>query len=146
MRTVQESDETIDGVRFRVAPMGGYKGLRMQARLGKIIGPALNTIRLLSQGSTGGAALVAIVAGIAENLDPNEVESICKEFAQDTKVEKQPGTGQFVLLSDVFDLFFTGRFDLLWKWVALVLKVNFGPLLNALPIKPASDGASTNAG
>lgn len=133
--------KTIGNDTYEVKPLPAGQGIRMLARLGKILGPGVDTA--VKQGTAGdafGLDIRGVISGfgtVAAALDPVEFEAILREFAATTTLIVE-GSGKPTVLLQVFDLHFAGRFEVVFEWIAFALEVNFGPLLDALgAIAPA---------
>lgn len=141
---------TIHGRRFEIAPMGAFRGLRVMERLAKVLGPALGQVAasgkdVLGKGAgvTMEGALNAAASGfgsLAERLDGATLEWLARELAADTAAETEQGG--MVPLLDNFDLYFAGRYPMLFEWAKAAFEVNFGPLGAALKGLGVSPGAS----
>src|SRR5262245_16356053 len=121
MREPQE--KTIEGKRYRVAPLGAADGLRVMAKLAHAIGPALEDATSLAD---LGERLFPALGRLAKQLDGEDLVYVCGVLARSSRVEPAPGTNAFIALSDVFDTHFQGDFAALFGWAAFALEVNFG--------------------
>lgn len=150
---MREAETTIIGnYKYKVTALPAMQGARVLRKLGQAAGPAI--AMLAAKEGTEGGGLAAIggaigeaVSALTKNLNDDDLESIFMTLAGSTQVEAEPGSGKMVVLKGVFDMHFQGDFMNLGKWVAFALKVNFGPLLDALPMveKAGADGSAARS-
>lgn len=153
MRAVAMIRKDLDGAVFEITPMGAFKGLRVMERLAKVLGPAVGAA------AAGGATMLkpdaavsaqdaldtisAALGKLTEHLDGTTFEWLARELAADTMASTEQGG--MVRLLDVFDLYFAGRYGLLFAWAKAALEVNYGPLGVALLGAAGKLGASVGA-
>lgn len=117
--------ETIDGLKYKVTPLGAGRGARLLVKIAKAVGPALG--KQLSAGKlTLDSDIGPGLTELCERLDPDMLDELCKEFADTTTVETSPG--KWPQLKDSFDLHFSANYLAMFKWLAFCLRVNYGPL------------------
>jgi len=109
--------KTIDGQEWQVTPWPGRHGIRIQARLAKLIAPLL--------GEDGGneRAVSALLAGLHED----DVLRLVENMLHGVRVE-----GQDASMASFLDRFASANYGALYKGLAFVLEVNFGDFLSLL--------------
>lgn len=133
MREPQE--KTIDGTKYRVAPLPASKGLAILTMITKVVGPSLVAAPSLAA-LAGGAA--ELFGDVCERLDEAQVERLSKAMAGHTLVEASPGKGGLVPLGDHFDLHFAGDYGAMLQWMQFALEVNYGGFFDAVRAKSSA--------
>jgi len=125
---IETEQKTIDGITYRVMQMDAIRGLKVQTKLIKLLGPALGKT-LLSGGEMKVAALKDKVAGhLIENFDDEEVSKFVIGLF-DKGVFFVKGDEEYLV---DFKKDFTGKPFAVWKVVWFILETNFGDLLGKL--------------
>ncbi len=134
---------------IRVTQMPGMRSLKMFARLAKFLGPSLMTMLEEVATEAGGLpdqedkkGLMAFVGGLdvgnlagtvgefCLKLDEDVVEKFALDFAEDCSVLTQTaGEKKVSDLTEMFDIVFAGGLDLMFKWLAAVLALNYPAFL-----------------
>ena len=133
----------------RITQMPGMRNLKMFARLAKFLGPSLMTMleELAAEaeglpdqkdkkglmafvGDLDVGNLAGTVGQFCEKLDPDVIERFALDFAADCKVIIQTAEEKKVAdLTTMFDIVFAGGLDLMFKWIAAVLTLNYPAFL-----------------
>lgn len=111
----------INGHEWETVPWDGMHGIRMQARLAKIIGPALSNMSGVDD--LMDADVGAIAGALFERLDEKEAPQLVRDMLHGTSVEGKDPT-----MDRVFNEHFAGNYGELYQGIAHILKVNFGDL------------------
>lgn len=88
---------TIDGMTFELSQLDGWTGLRMSARLGRLLGPAiagvLTSAKKLESGETDipPESIGRALALLFEQLTPSELESLTRDLLQGAVYEHPKG-------------------------------------------------------
>lgn len=136
MLDAQKQTITIDGAKYTVTPLGALVGMRMLARITRIVGGSLADVVSLKAAA---AAIGTALAGFAERLTEEDVVYLCDTFMESTQLEAEPG--KVVPLKGVFNTHFAGRYVELFEWLKFCAEVNFGPLAKALKAAKAQPSA-----
>lgn len=134
MREPETKD--IGGCTYAVAPLPTAEGLRLMARLVKVLGPAASAAA--KPGDVFGQ-IGAALGELGSRLDGDDLVAITQALAKHTMVTED---GKARDLSKILDVHFQGRFDDLFAWVQFALEVNFGPLLGWLRRGASAPGAA----
>lgn len=134
-------ERVIDGDTWTVQQFPATEGLRLMARLAKLLGGPLSAAMGALQGSdlldakVDGSLLGKAVAELADRLDEDEVAGLAKRLLKDTRVGGKEVLPQFETL-------FQGRYLTLFKVLGFVLEVNFQiPLAGWLAVAASQVGA-----
>lgn len=139
MREVQS--RVIQGVRYEVLPLPAGRGVRVMAQLAKVIGPGIGEAASLAEAA---ANIGRTIGAFTERLDPDVVETLCREFAATTTVTA--GQSRTSLGAGIaFDEHFAGQYDALLEWLRFCMEVNFGPLWQRLGMLRSAPGPSDSA-
>jgi len=122
----EPQQKTINGVLYEVTPLGASKGLQLFTRVARVVGPGLERVTSLEDAS---GAVLAALGTLAENLDADNLEAICRLLADSTMARVN---GKELALGAVFDAHFAGDLGSLFEWLKFGIEVNLGPLLAAL--------------
>ncbi|TQE99500.1 MAG: hypothetical protein FKY71_08315 [Spiribacter salinus] len=117
----EATKKIINGHEWETYPWDGMHGLRMQARLAKVIGPALNKmagVENLMDADVGG-----IAAALFERMDERETPQLIRDMLHGTSVDGKDPT-----MDSVFNAHFAANYGELYQGVAHILQVNFGDL------------------
>ena len=128
--------ETIGGRVYEVTPLPAGPGVRVMVQLARMFAPALGAATSLTALAT---AVRSGFADVADRLDPEQLEALCRTLATYTRVEVTPG--KVVGLSEVFDLHFQANYFELLLWLKFALQVNFGPLVDEVLARAAARAA-----
>jgi len=122
---------------FRVTQVPGTKSIRLFTRITKLVGPAIGAlakdgeaIKSLLDQDVG--QLGAALQTLCDDLNPDEIEALGKDFAKHARV-KVGGEGEWMLLENeaVFDDVFAGGVDVFLGWLGFSLQVNYSSFLAA---------------
>jgi hypothetical protein len=135
-------EKVIDGHRYRVTPLPAGAGFAMLVLITQSAVPSLEAVPSLAEleDSLGG-----ILARLARELDEAKLMRLVTTLREHTQFEKDRGAGNLVPLADHFELHFQGNYFPMLEWLAFALKVNFGPLLDALKQRVAARAAAAAA-
>lgn len=116
------AEKTIGAASYRVAKLPAIDGLKLLARVGKLVGPALPMIRgMLVDPENRGASELAAVASIIQSTSEDQFVSFVVEVAEIAQI-KQNGGYEAVIFNHHFNDDLLGAFQL----VMFVLEVQFG--------------------
>lgn len=121
---VNNVEKEIDGVSFQIhmLPYGEAQQLLFKANM-------LLTLKLNTELSEEGLLPLSTII-FAPGVDQKDVEYVINKLAEKTRV-KEDG-GQYMDLSRCKDVIFTGRMDLMFKWLDAALELNFASFLDEL--------------
>jgi len=139
MSQLSDNLKTIDGVDFQIymlPPMESHRLLmELVKMLGPVIGPVIDKMyggaqskEILEQEVTGeffSKAASALFSG----LDVVITEKIIEAMKNKTHVQGEKG---LVPLAPIFDIFFLGKIDLMYKWLLYAMQVQWGKCFTAL--------------
>ncbi len=113
--------KTINGNEWEVTAWDGMHGLKMQARIAKLIGPALGK-------ANGGSDLMdmdvtSIIGAVVERIDERETPQLIRDMLHGTFVEGKDATQD-----RFFNEHFAANFGELYQGLIFVAQVNFGNL------------------
>lgn len=118
---IETSTKSIDGIEFAVTQFPARRGMQMQARLAKILGPIVGGLAGALEGAEANENIGKALAGLAA-LNADEFATLALDLLASTRMEGREIT------SGVFDMEFAGKYDTLYKALAYVVQVNFGSL------------------
>jgi hypothetical protein len=125
MREVQTQE--IDQTKYLITQLGAKQGKTVLARLLRIIGPAIE--------ANDNEQIGKLMSGLTDA----EIDFMCDTFARVTRVATTNAKGQDVemVLSDIFDDHFAGKYDSMLKWLWACLNVNYATFIKGLNIDAA---------
>lgn len=129
-------EREIDGITFRVKPLGFAKGRRVFLRLAKAIGPVLEKIPMKA------GAPFPIMEGLAKMMDSvtaEDLEWLDEQLASDGAYSRESGKWPWMTTKEQREALFDGRFMTYGKWLAFAVEVNFADFFAAFGGQP--DGA-----
>ena len=119
----EQQDKEIDGVVYRVTPLGMNDAQKILLRIGKLVGPA-------AMGSVTNANDLA--RAIAAAIDETVIIGILDALRDKTNVRYSDG--RELPLRNEYNAHFAGAGMVRWlPWLAWALEVNFGPFFASLP-------------
>ena len=121
MASYKSKKMMIDDVEFEVFALGAWEGQALLVRLAALLGPG---IAVAMQGDA------AFIAQLCINLPPKDIKEISSKLAENTMINMGSGVSK---LESSFDLVFSGRYELMMKWLAFALEVNYGSFLGGIP-------------
>ena len=127
---MKEQVKVINNTTYRVTQLNALKALQIQAKLLKILGPALGDLKgakKVTKEDVKERITTAIFSLIEKFDDDVVVGLIISLFDENVLYEHE---GQPVKVS--FDMHFTGKIAEMWKVAMFVLEVNFGDLMGKL--------------
>jgi len=112
--------------RYRIPLLPTSKGKPVLVRLVKLLGGPIG--KLVEGGSVsaimaGKANVGGALAELAANLSEADLDYLCEVFGGVCQVEAAPG--KWVLVSQVAEIHFAGRYAHMMKWLGACLEVNF---------------------
>lgn len=139
LEQLKEEKKVIDGVEYKVQPLGAMTGRKVIAKMIRVLSPALSQV--------GDQKLD--FAKALQGLDEDTIEYFCDLFAERTRVENgtdNKGAKRWPLLKDVFDTHFARRYSSLVKWLAFCLEVNFGDFFGEIRarLRKKEEGAASS--
>ncbi len=111
----KEKQHTINGINLKVTQLGFADGMELLTTLGRLVGPTLSEARKDS-------SVTAMIGGIIGRLSFADMSSITEKLAKTTRIEREPG--RWPVLEPEMDL--AGNYDLMLRWLAFALEVNYG--------------------
>jgi len=124
---IQQLDVHIDGVDYKITQFLATKGLGIEVKLMKLLGPSFMELQKASQAGDNDAAqeavLTAAITTLIEQFDKVDVVSLIKELL--SSVTKGTATINF-------DQEFAGRYGAIFDLVKEVLKFNFADVFSKL--------------
>ena len=131
--------KVIDGHTFEVLMMPPMPSHRLLMKLLGIIGPAASHLvdreygnassSVLDEEVTGGF-FAKVISSLFDKLDCDVTEEIInamKEVSSVSVAEKKMAP-----LASVFDVFFAGKLDLMYKWLIFAMQVQWGKCFSVL--------------
>lgn len=115
-----ETEREIDGVRFRMTPLGFAKARRIFVRLTKIAGPAM--AKAAPQGASDLADAMAV---LTEKVSDADLEDLAETFGDCTRFSQDGDAWPFLNKANREALFSGGRLMLFFQWLAFALEVNY---------------------
>lgn len=115
--------KSINGHEWEVYPWDGMHGLRMQARLSKVIGPVIGQVV-----GSGKDIMDADVEAIANTLI-DRIDNDTPQLIRDMLYGAFVG-GKDISQDRVFNEHFAANFAELYKGLVFILEVNFGDFLS----------------
>jgi len=121
---IQQLDVHIDGVDYKITQFLATKGLGIEVKLMKLLGPSFMELQKASQDENAQeAVLSAAIAVLIEQFDKVDVVALIKELL--SGVTKGTATINF-------DQEFAGRYGVIFDLVKEVLKFNFADVFSKL--------------
>lgn len=121
---IQQLDVHIDGVDYKITQFLATKGLGIEVKLMKLLGPSFMELQKASQDENAQeAVLTAAISTLIEQFDKVDVVSLIKELL--SGVTKGNATINF-------DQEFAGRYGAIFDLVKEVLKFNFADVFSKL--------------
>lgn len=121
---IQQLDVHIDGVDYKITQFLATKGLGIEVKLMKLLGPSFMELQKASQDENAQeAVLTAAISALIEQFDKVDVVSLVKELL--SGVTKGTATINF-------DQEFAGRYGVIFDLVKEVLKFNFADVFSKL--------------
>jgi len=121
---IQQLDVHIDGVDYKITQFLATKGLGIEVKLMKLLGPSFMELQKASQDENAQeAVLTAAITTLIEQFDKVDVVSLIKELL--SSVTKGTATINF-------DQEFAGRYGAIFDLVKEVLKFNFADVFSKL--------------
>lgn len=117
---IRTEHKEIGGVRFGVTTLPGMRGLRMQNRLLRIVGPAL------ARASDGDISTA--VGLLFDKLSDDELESITKDLLYNATANDVPLFGA----GGSFDGVMAGKAEVAFQLIMFAIQVNFGGFFDVL--------------
>jgi len=111
---IETKEETINGKTYITTQFMATQGLKLQIRLGKVIGPAIGQLVGDNENAMGNFLTI-----IFEKMDEEETLKLIKDLMRNTKVNNQD-------LTKVFDEVFAGQYMDLFDVIAFIIRVNYG--------------------
>jgi len=116
----QTENKTINNHEWEVTAWDGMHGLKMQARIGKLIGPAI--------AKSGGGDLMnmdvaSVIGAVVERIDDKDTPQLIRDMLHGTFIEGKDATQD-----RFFNEHFAANFGELYQGLIFVAKVNFGSL------------------
>jgi hypothetical protein len=129
-------EKEIGGVTYAVTLLGARKGLEVATKLAPFLG-------VLAKAQKGGKeAATEALSEVLRSVSAADVQGLCDVMAEWTMV-KGPGPRDQVILTNVFDDHFAGRYGDLLKWLGFCLSVNFPSFFSgAAPVKGSAAEAT----
>lgn len=112
---------TINGHEWEVYPWDGMHGLRMQARLGRALGPAIASMSNVED--VMDMDVQQIVGALSGQIDEKETPQLIRDMLHGASVE-----GKDVTMDRVFNEHFSANYAELYEGLAFIVRVNFGDL------------------
>lgn len=121
---IQQLDVHIDGVDYKITQFLATKGLGIEVKLMKLLGPSFMELQKASQDENAQeAVLSAAITVLIEQFDKVDVVALIKEML--SGVTKGTATINF-------DQEFAGRYGVIFDLVKEVLKFNFADVFSKL--------------
>lgn len=126
--SIEQKKKTIDGTTYKVDQMNAIRGLQVQTKLIKLLGPSVG--KVLAGGKVERKAILDTAVGyLIGNFDDNEVTNfVVSLFDKGVYFVEKDGEDYIV----DFNLHFTGKPLTIWKVVSFILEANFGDLLGKI--------------
>lgn len=138
MASLEPQTKTIDGFHFTVSQLPGTRGLRVFARILKMLGKGAS--KALGAAQAGGDVVAnAAVLELLSNVDDADLEFVAKQLLEVAVVASPEGSGcPSGNVANNFDQLFQGRLDLLMKALFFAMQVNYGSFLKGLVTSAAA--------
>ncbi len=139
MLKVESKD--IGGHTYKVRQLVATKGRLVLLTLARIAGPAAATAATAKDKD---AVVGQVIQTVLTSLTADDFSSLCNTFAESTDVliEDEKGRRE-PKLSNIFDLHFAGRYEVMLAWLVFCVEVNFSSFLVGLRSKPAGTSDPT---
>lgn len=126
---MKEQEKEINGVAYIVKQLDALRALKVQAKLIKLLGPALAGIKdaKLTKESIR-AKLLDVLSSLVESADDAAVVDLITSLFEVNVFYKHDGQ----LVKVAFEMHFTGKVMEMWQVAWFVLEVNFGGVLGKL--------------
>lgn len=127
------SERKIGGKTFKVEPLLATEAIKLQARLLKVVGPALDKLpavlggRVKGDGVASNAAAIAAFTDIFARADPDEIMELVRDVCEVAMVKRPSGAYDPVS----FDGDFTGNLGEIIPVAVFVLQEQFGDFFGA---------------
>jgi hypothetical protein len=129
----------IGGTSYQITQLGAKAARRIELRCARLIVAGLKVPDASAAASGDTAAIEAVLTAVAAGLSDDDLDMVCEQFAEATKVRLtlQTTTGALpsapVSLSAIFDDHFAGANHVnMWRWLAMCFKINFASFLGEL--------------
>ncbi len=133
MLKVESKD--ISGHTYKVRQLVATKGRLVLLTLARIAGPAA---AMAASAKNKEAVIGPVIEAVLSNLTPEDFTSVCNTFAESTDVVIDDEKGRREpKLSNIFDLHFAGRYEVMLEWLVFCVEVNFSSFLAGLKSKSA---------
>lgn len=129
--------KTIDGIQFRITPLGFNEGRRGFVRLSKLLGPALGAAA--SAGTKDPEGLAGALERALGGLTDEDLEWFADVMGKATQFSDD-GSRWPWLTKDNREALFSGRLMLFFRWLVFALEVNYSDFLDWLKSE-IGDGA-----
>jgi len=136
----EPSKRMINSHEWETSPWDGMHGLRMQARLAKLIGPAIGQAGGADQQALMEMDVGAVVGALVERVDDKETPQLIRDMLHGTSVD-----GQDITMDAVFNQHFAGNYAELYEGLAHIVRVNFGDLFTMAASIGSSMGAAESS-
>ena len=137
MLAAQSKEVSIGGRRYSIRPLSASVAMRVMVRVLKGAAPAFADLTSLRDASR---AVGSLLSGLLVDIDEATVEYVQAELAKVTDVVG--ANGNSAKLSDIYDVYFTGRIVEQLEWTKAAAEVTYGPLLARLSAPTAPEPQS----
>jgi hypothetical protein len=115
----KQDSKTINGHEWEVTAWDGMHGLKMQARIGKLIGPAVAQ----GGGNMMNMDVASVIGAVVERIDDKETPQLIRDMLHGTFIDEKDASQD-----RVFNEHFSANFGELYQGLMFVAQVNFGSL------------------
>ncbi len=119
---LESKEKIIGGVTYIIKQMNGVKALKTQAKIIKIVGPALLPLFISGKADFGKESIEKIMPAL-QSFDDDEVVNLVLSFFEGGDILKKGPQGENATVD--FDTDFQGKIMDVWQLVKFVLEVNF---------------------
>ncbi len=130
----------VNGHEWEIYPWDAMHGLRMQARLAKLIGPAIGQAGGADKQSLMEMDVGAVIGALVERVNDQETPQLIRDMLHGTFVD-----GQDISMDKVFNEHFSGNYAELYEGLAHIVRVNFGDLFTMAASIGNSMGAADSS-
>jgi hypothetical protein len=113
----------IGDFQIEVSKLPTMQGVKLSARLGRVIGPAM--AKAFQNGLEGEVDLAVVAGLLFDRLHPDELEVVLRELLSCTTCNGKP-------IMEVFDVLFADKLELVIPLVKYVMSLQFGSFFDAL--------------
>lgn len=117
----EAQEYTVNGSSWKIQPWPAMHGLKMQAKLGKILGSAIGDLSISD--SNASSNMMHVIEDIFNNIDTDQLEPMIKELLHGVFINGKDAT-----MTSVFNEHFQQNYFELFEGLKAVLEVNLNDI------------------